>query len=283
VGAGAKNGAMNLPQPAHGRVDPSLVAQLREAIRVGADMTHSVLTLRNSGYSDEAILEALNELAPRGDALEQGVMTPPLLRRAPAKLRKVDTDEAQIYTLEDAMSPNDCSRLIGLINHHLRPSTLSYPSPDRAFRTSQTADLCFLKSPVATGMDEKICKTIGIRPQYAEGIQAQRYDVGQQFKAHWDYYEPDTQAFVKYAGVRGNRTWTFMVYLNDGMEGGATRFTKLDFAVQPKAGMAVIWNNLKEDGSPNPATMHCGEPVTSGFKLIITKWFRMYGDGPLFY
>jgi prolyl 4-hydroxylase len=274
---------MSDPLPIPSRVDANLIAQLREAVRVGSDMTHWVVTTRNLGYSDEAILEALNELAPRGDALEQGFMTPPLLRRAPPKLKKVPTDEAQLYTLEDALTPNDCAKLINLINHHLRPSTLSYPSSDSAFRTSQTADLCLLKSPVAIAMDEKICRTIGIRPEYAEGNQAQRYDVGQQFKPHWDYYEPGTQAFVKYAGVRGNRTWTFMVYLNDGMEGGATRFTKLDFAVQPKAGMAVIWNNLKEDGSPNPATMHCGEPVTRGHKLIITKWFRMFGDGPLFY
>ncbi|HTU66703.1 MAG TPA: 2OG-Fe(II) oxygenase, partial [Steroidobacteraceae bacterium] len=156
-------------------------------------------------------------------------------------------------------------------------------SDDKAFRTSQTADLCYLKSPVATGLDEKICRTLGIRPEYSEGIQAQRYDVGQQFKPHWDYYEPDTHVYHRFAGVRGNRTWTFMVYLNQEMEGGATRFTEIDYAVKPKTGTALIWNNLNADGTPNKATMHCGEPVTSGFKLIITKWFRELGDGPLFY
>jgi hypothetical protein len=84
------------------------------------------------------------------------------------------------------------------------------------------------------------------------------------------------------AGLRGNRTWTFMVYLNEELEGGATRFTKIDYAIKPKTGMAVLWNNLHVDGSINPFTMHCGEPVISGHKLIITKWFRVHGDGPLF-
>ena len=107
--------------------------------------------------------------------------------------------------------------------------------------------------------------------------------MGQQFKAHWDYFEPDTDVYRRLAGVRGNRTWTFMVYLNEGMEGGATRFTEIDYAVQPKAGMALFWNNLKADGSPNKATIHAGEPVTSGYKMIITKWFRAVGDGPLFH
>jgi prolyl 4-hydroxylase len=67
------------------------------------------------------------------------------------------------------------------------------------------------------------------------------------------------------------------------MDGGATRFTEIDLAIKPKTGMAVIWNNLNRDGTINPATKHCGEPVTRGCKIIITKWFRELGDGPLFY
>jgi prolyl 4-hydroxylase len=74
-----------------------------------------------------------------------------------------------------------------------------------------------------------------------------------------------------------------MVYLNEGMEGGATRFTEIDYAVTPKTGMALLWNNLLADGTPNMATRHCGEPVLSGRKFIITKWFRVHGEGPLFH
>jgi prolyl 4-hydroxylase len=256
---------------------------LREQLRIGCDMSDSVARLRSEGFSDEAILEGLEVVRPRGDAISSGFMNPPLLQKPPAKLRKFPSDRLQLYELDDFLSAKECARLIGLINHHLRPSTLSYASDDKAFRTSQTADLCHLKSPVATHIDEKICRTLGIRVQYSEGIQAQRYDVGQQFKPHWDYFEPDTHVYRRLAGLRGNRTWTFMVYLNEGMEGGATRFTEIDYVVKPKAGMAVIWNNLHEDGSTNSATMHCGEPVISGHKLIITKWFRVHGDGPLFY
>jgi len=263
-------------------LDPRMIAWLRDAVRIGSDVAEVMTTMRKQGFSDEVILAAFEVVGPTGDALEQGVMTPPLMQRAPAKLRKIDTDKLDLYTLEDALSANDCARLIGLIDHHLRPSNLAYPSDDKAFRTSQTADLCYLKSPVAIGIDNKICRTLGIRPEYSEGIQAQRYDVGQQFKAHWDYYEPGTQVYQRFAAVRGNRTWTFMIYLNEDMDGGATRFTEIDFAVKPKTGMAVIWNNLSPDGSINPATKHCGEPVTRGCKIIITKWFRELNDGPLF-
>jgi prolyl 4-hydroxylase len=276
-------GAMSTTVNPEIELAPRWIDWLREQLRIGCDMSESVIKLRELGYSDEAILAGLETVRPRGDALTSGFMSPPLLQRAPANLRKYDSDRLQLYELDGFLTPKECIRLIALINHHLRPSTLSYASDDKAFRTSQTADLCHLKSPVASHIDEKICKTLGIRVQYSEGIQAQRYDVGQQFKAHWDYFPPDTPVYRRLAGLRGNRTWTFMVYLNDGMEGGATRFTEIDYSVQPKAGKAVIWNNLLADGTCNIATMHSGEPVLSGHKLIITKWFRVHGDGPLFY
>jgi prolyl 4-hydroxylase len=265
------------------QLDDYSMGWIREQLRIGCDMSESVETLRGKGYSDEAILAGIEAARPRGDAHAQGVIEPPLLKRAPHNLKRVDSDLLQLYTLENFLSEKECAKVIALSSHHLRPSTLSYASDDSAFRTSTTADLCHLKSPVATSIDEKICRTLGIRVEYSEGIQAQRYDVGQQFKPHWDYFPPDTQVYRRLAGLRGNRTWTFMVYLNDVPEGGATRFTKIDYAVKPKAGMAVLWNNLLADGTPNEHTMHCGEPVLAGQKLIITKWFRVHGDGPLFH
>jgi len=36
------------------------------------------------------------------------------------------------------------------------------------------------------------------------------------------------------------------------------------------------------DRKPNPNTMHSGEPVTAGHKVIITKWFREYGAGKMY-
>jgi prolyl 4-hydroxylase len=28
------------------------------------------------------------------------------------------------------------------------------------------------------------------------------------------------------------------------------------------------------DGSPNPWTEHCGQPVGEGVKYVVTKWYR---------
>jgi prolyl 4-hydroxylase len=265
-----------------GPIDPANLKFLRLRMDMACDMRESVESLRGVGYSDEAIADAIEKVRPRGNALESG-LAPPLVRRNPPKLRKIDTDLFDAYTLENFLSAGDCAKLVSLIGHHLRPSTLGHGYADTAFRTSTTADLCHLKAPAALAIDDKICKTLGIRVSYSEGISAQRYDVGQQFRGHHDFFTPGTELYNRTSGIRGNRTWTFMVYLNEGMEGGATRFIKINHAVAPKTGMALFWNNLKADGSPNENTLHAGEPVLSGHKIIITKWFRVHGDGPVFH
>jgi len=265
-----------------GPVNDANLKFLRARMDLACDLYESVESLRKVGYTNEAIAEAIEKVRPRGNALEPG-LAPPLIRRNPPKLRKIDTDLFDAYTLENFLSASECAKLVSLIGHHLRPSTLGFGYSDTSARTSTTADLCHLKAPAALAIDEKICKTLGIRASYSEGISAQRYDVGQQFRGHHDYFTPGTEQYKRVADIRGNRTWTFMVYLNDGMEGGATRFIKANHAVAPKKGMALFWNNLKPDGSPNQNTLHAGEPVTAGHKIIITKWFRVHGDGPVFH
>lgn len=268
----------------HKALDEQLINWLRERIRQACDVRESVDLARRFGYSDDAIFAGIDIARPLGSVLAQGRMQPPpLLRRAPPKLRHIGTPRLDLYVLEDFLKPKQCARLIALIGHHLAPSRVANDYGDRAVRISHTAQLSETRSPLAAEIDDKICRTLGIRAEYSEGIQAQRYEVGGQFKPHFDFFSPDSDAHRSACSVRGNRTWTFMVYLNDGMQGGATRFTEIDLAIQPRTGMALFWNNLAADGTPNAASRHCGEPVTQGHKVIITKWFRERGDGPVFH
>ncbi len=214
----------------------------------------------------------------------QAISKPRLVRnKSGLKLQKVDTDKIQLYTLDDFMTGPQCDDVAALIGEHLRPSTVTLPSADRYFRTSSTCDLSLIQSAIVAALDERISETLGIRLAYSEGIQAQRYNVGQEFKAHTDFFEPGTDEYREHATHRGNRTWTFMVYLNEDMEGGGTRFAVIGKTFQPRKGRALIWNNLYPDGTPNYDTLHSGMPVVRGHKIIITKWFRENGTGPMLY
>jgi prolyl 4-hydroxylase len=263
---------------------------LQENLERRCDHKELVAILLKNDFSLSAIKGAMAavfpveyEFAGSPEPTPSAIATPFFTRQKNPKLTKIDTDLLQLYTLDDFLAPRECDDLVAIIDHYLRPSTLTTAEKDSSFRTSRTCDLSLLQSPVVAAVDERIARTVGIRLPYAEGNQAQRYDIGQQFKAHTDYFEPNTSEYAAYGGSRGNRTWTFMVYLNEGMMGGGTKFLAIDKTFRPKKGQAVIWNNLRDDGTPNPDTLHSGEPVIMGHKIIITQWFREQGVGPMFY
>lgn len=198
------------------------------------------------------------------------------------KAQQVLTKKLQLYTVDNFLSDKECDAVVRLMRKHLRPSTITVKSPDKYFRTSSTCDLSLLKSKFVKDLDKKIAEAIGIRLAYSEGIQAQHYEVGQEFKKHTDFFEPGTKEYMENASRTGNRTWTFMIYLNTVPKGGETKFFNIDYAIAAEKGKAVIWNNLYPDGCVNYDTLHAGLPVKEGHKDIVTKWFREKGAGSMF-
>lgn len=197
-------------------------------------------------------------------------------------IRQVATPKAQVFTWENFLPAQACANVIALIETELRKSTTTDDFADPKIRTSSSSDIGRMGSALVMKIDEMMAEGLGIHWSYADITQAQRYEPTQEYKAHYDYFEPGTREYRVHCEERGQRTWTFMVYLNDVEEGGDTRFRRLEKSFRPRQGMAVIWNNLNPDGSVNPNTIHHGTKVREGRKYIITKWFRERGWGPMF-
>lgn len=91
-----------------------------------------------------------------------------------------------------------------------------------------------------------------------ERLRVYRYDVGQQFDWHIDgHFRRDDHERSRL---------TFMVYLNDGYEGGETSFD--DVAIVPRQGLALCFaHHLR----------HKGEPVVRGRKYVL-RTDVMYRD-----
>jgi prolyl 4-hydroxylase len=194
------------------------------------------------------------------------IMTRPGVQRVPsAKL--------SLFIRRGLIPADLCTALIERIDARRRPSTIADANGDPTFRTSETCDLDSA-DPVVAATETLIYDFCGLDPAHGEPLQGQRYAVGQEFKAHTDYFDPQGGDFARYCSVAGNRTWTVMLYLNEPGAGGATRFKAIDKIVQPEVGKLLAWNNLLPDGTPNPATMHHGMKVRDGTKYVLTKWFR---------
>ncbi|MDE8652062.1 prolyl hydroxylase family protein [Novosphingobium album (ex Liu et al. 2023)] len=188
-------------------------------------------------------------------------------------MQRVPTPRAEMCTKRDFLDAEECAALIALIETDRRPSTIANSYGEQNFRTSETCDLRH-DHPAVAALDAKLAAISGIDPRYGERLQGQRYEVGQEFKAHTDYFEPDHADYDVYCKVSGQRTWTFMIYLNDVDAGGATRFRVIDKIFQPERGRLLAWNNRRPDGSLNAATMHHAMKVRQGVKYVITRWYR---------
>jgi hypothetical protein len=55
------------------------------------------------------------------------------------------------------------------------------------------------------------------------------YSPGEQFALHADFIEAKTPELARELAARGQRSATFLIYLNDGYEGGATQFPRLSW------------------------------------------------------
>lgn len=191
---------------------------------------------------------------------------------------KVPATNLEMFIQRDFLTGEECAALIDRIDANRQPSGLLAPSDDPEFRTSTSCNLD-PRDPVVRQVEDKITALMGIDPLRGETIQGQRYDVGQQFKAHHDFFHTDQPYWEEQRRIGGQRTWTAMMFLNVPEKGGQTFFEKAGVRITPRTGNLLAWNNLDEFGAPNPFSLHQGLPVEGGVKYVITKWYRHWPWG----
>ncbi len=191
----------------------------------------------------------------------------------PGKTQTVSEKELTLYFAQDFLTHTECEGLIALINKGRVKSGLLAVSDDPDYRTSDSCNLNAHDELVAR-IDARICTLMGINPRHGETLQGQVYEVGQQFKPHYDYFHKGTHYWDDMQAVGGQRCWTAMIYLNEPAAGGETEFPNAGLKVEPRTAMLLLWNNMLVNGTPNELTLHSGLPVLAGTKYVVTKWFR---------
>ncbi|WP_417612848.1 prolyl hydroxylase family protein [Parasphingorhabdus sp.] len=190
------------------------------------------------------------------------------------RVQWLESPFVQLYVHQNFLSDADCDLLIAMIDSDSQPSTLYEGNKKAGYRTSYSCNVD-PTDPDIRRIDQSICDLMGLPRANSEILQGQRYQPGQQFKDHHDYFH-ESEKYWQHEGPNGGqRSWTAMAYLNEPESGGATAFPQLEYQVEPRRGMLLIWNNMTPDGTPNINSLHAGKPVEQGTKYIITKWFRL--------
>ncbi|HWN71311.1 MAG TPA: hypothetical protein VNM90_26920, partial [Haliangium sp.] len=121
---------------------------------------------------------------------------------------RVASEHIELYTLPELLDAHECQYLIELMQRDLQPSgVMSDGPPDPSVRTSQSCNLRGLGDPLATEVEQRIARLLGIDVSYAEPMQGHLYQIGQEFKPHMDAVAHGASHFASFTQNQGQRTW----------------------------------------------------------------------------
>jgi hypothetical protein len=110
--------------------------------------------------------------------------------------------------------------------------------------------------------------------RHMEASTVLHYAVGQTIGHHYDFVDPAHAGYAEEVRTRGHRVATFLIYLNDGYEGGETIFPRIGVRHVGRRGEGLMFVNTLPDGQPNLRTLHSGEPPTQGEKWVFSQFVR---------
>lgn len=234
--------------------------RLAKARRIG-DFTAMALFSRNKDASPDQ-----TALARVGETVRARLDANPNVHKVPVK-------SAEIYAMGGFLTIGECFHMRALIDMTATPSTLFEGSHVAGYRTSYSGNLDRDDTYVRM-IERRIDDLLGMEPEWGETVQGQRYQPGQEYKAHHDWFAYHASHWKQESKLGGQRSWTAMAYLNDVEEGGETNFINAGVSIKPQEGSLVIWNNATPEGVPNDMTLHAGTPPVKGTKYVLTKWYR---------
>ena len=100
------------------------------------------------------------------------------------------------------------------------------------------------------------------------------YETGEQITPHFDFIDPRSPDYEKQVQVQGQRIFTFLIYLNDGYEGGETAFPELGFQHRGARREGLLFSNVDAHGNPDLRMLHAGQAPTRGEKWILSQFIR---------
>lgn len=119
----------------------------------------------------------------------------------------------------------------------------------------------------------KISVVTGVPVPHMEPPQIFHYAVGQEIKAHYDFMYDGVHPYGRDGSYRGDRMVTFLMYLNEGYEGGELKFVKANYSYKGRTGDGVFFAGHR-DGKPDMQSLHAAAPVISGEKYILSQWIH---------
>lgn len=200
---------------------------------------------------------------------------------SPRKLRRRDfASDPPIAVFDDVLDADECAYLVTLSRPHLKHSDVIDPESSKNgmvsdIRTSSGAYLPVeIVDIVARHIELKIVQAVGEDLERSEPMSILRYEPGEYYRPHYDYFDPKLKVSDELLQDGGQRTASAVTYLSVPTKGGGTSFPQLGLAIPPSPGATLWFRNCDAHGAIEPRSLHAGDTVYTGEKWVLTKWFR---------
>jgi prolyl 4-hydroxylase len=182
----------------------------------------------------------------------------------------------------DALSSTDCDDLVAYAKGFMERSMVisskfNGQSEQNQVRTSTGMFMASTEqraNPINVRLHQRAMALMGLgEDSWVEATQILRYEPGQYYRPHTDYFDVhDTPNLNR----GGQRLITMLVWLTDVETGGDTAFPLArprPVSAQPAKGQAVLFYDVDEHGVGDPASTHGGEPPKPGSeKWVAVLW-----------
>lgn len=179
-----------------------------------------------------------------------------------------------ISLIDNFLTGEQCDKLVELAKNRFVTSTVYSTNTGAVDMSARSSSCAYFKrgeNDLIKLIEDKVASELDINLNQIEPLQIVKYEKGQQYKYHYDYFGNETDQ------VQNQRVHTILVYLNDldEADGGSTHFPLYKIRTYPYKGRAIGWNNLDSDDKENKLTLHAGEPILSDkVKYVLTIWTR---------
>jgi prolyl 4-hydroxylase len=187
-------------------------------------------------------------------------------------------ESPRVWVAESFASRELCDWLIGRSIGRLKPAMMRDVTTgvSRALDSRTCSDFVF---DIVSGgivmllLRTRISAVTSIPAPHMEPPQIFHYALGQEIKAHFDFLFDGARPYGKAGDYSGDRLATFLMYLNEGYEGGDLEFPKAGYRYKGKTGDGIFFASQR-DGKPDHRSLHAAAPITKGEKYILSQWIH---------
>jgi prolyl 4-hydroxylase len=185
----------------------------------------------------------------------------------------------RIFAADGFASLRVCDWLIELARSRLKPAATYDPATGVKHQESgRTNSDCHLLLPygdlVLLLVRARLANLIRIPLAHLEISTVLHYAPGQEFMPHYDFLDDTWPGYTHQIARDGQRIFTFLIYLNDGFEGGETDFPLIGLRHKGRAGDVLFFWNVRPNGAVDRETLHAGLPPATGEKWLFSQWVR---------